>query len=48
MMQLNLAGPLPDLVRAKFEAAKAAGEVVFSDTEVTVIRTEAGIPVCFA
>ncbi|KAF1975562.1 Ap4A phosphorylase-like protein II [Bimuria novae-zelandiae CBS 107.79] len=43
-MLLGLSGELPDLVQAKFAAAKASEALLFSSTELTVIRTSAGIP----
>ncbi|PVH97847.1 HIT-like protein [Periconia macrospinosa] len=43
-MLLNLSESLPNLVRAKYKEAKASEALVFSPTEVDVIRTSAGIP----
>ena len=44
-MLLNLTEALPSLAQAKFTAAKASEALVFSSTELSVIRTSAGIPV---
>ena len=32
-------------VKQKFEAAQASGDLVFSDTEVTLLKTKHGLPV---
>ena len=44
-MLLNLAEALPSLVEAKFTAAKASSSLLFSPTELAIIRTSSGIPV---
>lgn len=44
-MLLNLSEALPCLVQTKFAAAKASEALIFSSTELSVIRTSAGIPV---
>ncbi|KAF2856996.1 Ap4A phosphorylase-like protein II [Plenodomus tracheiphilus IPT5] len=43
-MLLGLSQGLPSLVEAKFIAAKASASLLFSPTEVAIIRTSAGIP----
>lgn len=43
-MLLGLTEPLPSLVKAKFKAAKATSSLLFSPTELSIIRTSAGIP----
>ncbi|KAF2867944.1 Ap4A phosphorylase-like protein II [Massariosphaeria phaeospora] len=43
-MLLGLSEALPSLVEAKFRSAKAAQSLIFSPTELAVIRTSAGIP----
>jgi hypothetical protein len=40
-----LSSALPSLVEPKFAAAKAAGGLTFSSTQLTVIQTSSGIPV---
>ena len=44
-MLLNLPESLPSLVGAKFKAAKASSSLLFSPTEVAIIRTSGNIPV---
>jgi ATP adenylyltransferase len=44
-MLLGLSETLPSLVEAKFKTAKATSSLLFSLTEVAVIRTSSGIPV---
>jgi ATP adenylyltransferase len=44
-MMFNLPEALSSLVEAKYQAAKASQAVVFSATELSIIRTSAGIPV---
>jgi ATP adenylyltransferase len=44
-MLLNLSESLPSLVEAKFTAAKASSSLLFSPTELAIIRTSTGIPV---
>lgn len=44
-MLLGLSQALPSLVEAKFRSAKAASSLVFSPTELAIIRTSTGIPV---
>jgi hypothetical protein len=44
-MLLGLSTPLPSLVAAKFTSAKATSSLLFSPTEVAIIRTSEGIPV---
>ncbi|KAF2467226.1 Ap4A phosphorylase-like protein II [Lindgomyces ingoldianus] len=43
-MLLGLSESLPSLVEAKFNAAKAAQSLIFSPTELAIIRTSTGIP----
>ena len=43
-MLLGLTESLPSLVEAKFQAAKASSSLVFSPTELSIIRTATGIP----
>ncbi|KAF1947343.1 Ap4A phosphorylase-like protein II [Clathrospora elynae] len=43
-MLLGLSETLPSLVEAKFKAAKAASSLLFSQTELAIIRTSTGIP----
>ncbi|CAO2657197.1 Nn.00g033230.m01.CDS01 [Neocucurbitaria sp. VM-36] len=43
-MLLGLSEALPNLVEAKFKAAKAASSLLFSPTELAIIRTSTGIP----
>ncbi|KAJ4992718.1 Diadenosine 5',5'''-P1,P4-tetraphosphate phosphorylase 2-like protein 2 [Stagonosporopsis vannaccii] len=43
-MILGLADSLPSLVEAKFRTAKASSSLVFSPTELSIIRTSTGIP----
>ncbi|KAF2089235.1 Ap4A phosphorylase-like protein II [Saccharata proteae CBS 121410] len=43
-MHLSISQPLHSLVEAKFKTASAAKSLIFSATEVCVIRTTAGIP----
>lgn len=43
-MLLGLTEPLPGLVEAKFKAAKASESLLFSPTELSIIRTSTGIP----
>ncbi len=44
-MLLGLSEALPSLVDAKFKAAKASSSLLFSPTELSIIRTSSGIPV---
>jgi len=44
-MLLGLSESFPSLVESKFKAAQAAKSLIFSPTELTVIRTTAGLPV---
>ena len=44
-MLLGLSESLPSLVHAKFASAKASEALVFSATELAIVRTSAGIPV---
>lgn len=44
-MLLGLTDALPALVEAKYKAAKAAASLIFSPTELAVIRTTSGVPV---
>jgi ATP adenylyltransferase len=44
-MQLGLQETLPALVKAKFAAAKATQALIFSATELSVLRTKSGAPV---
>jgi hypothetical protein len=44
-MMLELAEALHSLVGKKFRAARAAKQLIFSPTEVTVIHTSSGLPV---
>ncbi|KAF1841590.1 Ap4A phosphorylase-like protein II [Cucurbitaria berberidis CBS 394.84] len=43
-MLLGLSEALPSLVEAKFKAAKASSSLLFSPTELAIIRTSTGIP----
>ncbi|KAF2192690.1 5',5'''-P-1,P-4-tetraphosphate phosphorylase 2 [Zopfia rhizophila CBS 207.26] len=43
-MLLGLSEALPSLVEARFKTAKAAQSLIFSPTELTIIRTTTGIP----
>lgn len=44
-MLLGLPERLPGLVEAKFRAAQATKSLIFSSTELAIIRTTAGVPV---
>lgn len=44
-MLLGLSEALPSLVDAKFKAAKASQALIFSPTELAIVRTSAGVPV---
>lgn len=44
-MLLGLSEALPSLVEAKFRSARATQSLVFSPTELTIIRTTTGVPV---
>jgi ATP adenylyltransferase len=44
-MLLGLTEALPSLVEAKFNAAKASSSLLFSPSELAIIRTSAGVPV---
>ena len=39
---------LPALVSSAYAAAVAGGHVIFSETELAVVRTGAGVPVCMS
>ncbi|KAF2031284.1 Ap4A phosphorylase-like protein II [Setomelanomma holmii] len=43
-MLLGLSEALPSLVGAKFNSAKASSSLLFSPTEVAIIRTSSGVP----
>ncbi|RMZ72115.1 bis(5 -nucleosyl)-tetraphosphatase [Pyrenophora seminiperda CCB06] len=43
-MMLQLSEALPSIVKRKFEAAKASSDVLFSPSELAIIRTSTGIP----
>ncbi|CAG5178057.1 uncharacterized protein ALTATR162_LOCUS8513 [Alternaria atra] len=43
-MLLGLSEALPSIAKRKFEAAKASSDLLFSPTELAIIRTSAGIP----
>ncbi|KAG9630546.1 HIT-like protein, partial [Aureobasidium melanogenum] len=43
-MQLGLEEALPSLVKAKFATAKASQALVFSATELSILRTKSGAP----
>ncbi|KAH8723901.1 Ap4A phosphorylase-like protein II [Phaeosphaeriaceae sp. PMI808] len=43
-MLLGLSKTLPSLIEAKFKAAKAGSSLLFSPTELAIIRTSKGIP----
>lgn len=47
-MVLGLSEALPSLVQAKFRSAKASQSLIFSPTELAIIRTTTGIPVSFS
>lgn len=44
-MLIGLAEALPRLIEAKFKAANASADLLFSPTELAIIRTATGIPV---
>jgi len=44
-MHLALSEPLSSLVRGKYEAAKTAGHLLFSPTQLSIIRSTSGVPV---
>ncbi len=44
-MLLGLSESLPHLVNAKFNVAKAAQHLLFSPTELAIIRTTTDVPV---
>jgi ATP adenylyltransferase len=44
-MRLGLSEALLSLVKAKFEAAKASSSLLFSPSELAIIRTSTGVPV---
>jgi ATP adenylyltransferase len=44
-MLLGLSEALPSLVEAKFRTAKASSSLLFSPSEVSIIRTSMGTPV---
>lgn len=44
-MILGLSEALPSITKRKFEAAKASSDLLFSPTELAIIRSSAGIPV---
>lgn len=44
-MQLGLEEALPSLVKAKFATAKASQALIFSSTELSILRTKSGAPV---
>ncbi|KAF1934035.1 5',5'''-P-1,P-4-tetraphosphate phosphorylase 2 [Didymella exigua CBS 183.55] len=46
-MLLGLTESLPSLVGAKFTSAKSSSSLVFSPTELSIIRTSTGIPLRF-
>ena len=43
-MILGLPDSLPRLVEAKFQAAKASSSLLFSPTELSIVRTSTGLP----
>ncbi|KAI4756489.1 putative bis-tetraphosphatase [Aureobasidium sp. EXF-3400] len=43
-MQLGLEEVLPSLVKAKFATAKASQSLIFSSTELSILRTRSGAP----
>ncbi|KAG9950051.1 HIT-like protein, partial [Aureobasidium melanogenum] len=43
-MQLGLEEALPSLVKAKFATAKASQALIFSSTELSILRTKSGAP----
>ncbi|KAF1838826.1 Ap4A phosphorylase-like protein II [Decorospora gaudefroyi] len=43
-MRLGLSEALPSLVEAKFKAAKASSSLLFSSSDLAIIRTTSGIP----
>ena len=47
-MLLELPEALPSIVKRKFEAAKACSDLLFSPSELAIIRTSTGIPVSAA
>jgi ATP adenylyltransferase len=46
-MLLGLSETLPGLAEARFTSAKASSSLLFSPTELAIIRTSSGIPVAF-
>ena len=44
-MLLELSEALPSIVKRKFEAAKASSDLLFSPSDLAIIRTTTGIPV---
>lgn len=44
-MQLGLEQGLSSLVKAKYTEAKTSQAIVFSETELTTIKTRSGVPV---
>lgn len=44
-MQLGLEEALPSLVKAKFATAKASQALIFSSTELSILRTNSGASV---
>lgn len=44
-MQLGLEEALPSLVKAKFATAKASQALIFSSTELSILRNKSGAPV---
>lgn len=44
-MLSHLGAALPSLVKAKYDAAKASSELIYSPTELSIIRTSSGVPV---
>ena len=44
-MKLELAGTINKLVNSKYLSAKSSESLVFSQTELTIIRSRTGLPV---
>jgi hypothetical protein len=44
-MKLELAESISELVKSKYFSAKSSGSLVFSPTELTIIRSRSGLPV---
>ena len=45
VMKLGLVSPLKNQVQQKFAQARKAGDLIFSDTELSILRSKQGVPV---